>query len=70
MVQRNLAAKAKPDVTITKDASGEWVIATTTSFHNSSFKFKLGEPFMNDTLEGRKAMVNIYKFNHLSLEID
>lgn len=57
-MQRNLAAKAKPDVIINKEPSGEWVITTTTSFHNSSFKFKLGEPFMHDTLEGRKAMVS------------
>jgi fatty acid-binding protein 3 len=54
MVMRKLAATAKPVTEITQN-NDEWNIKTTTTFKTTEIKFKLGEPFDEETADGRKC---------------
>lgn len=53
---RKLAGTAKPTTEISKDGD-EYHIKTTTTFKTTEIKFKLNEPFDEETADGRKCKV-------------
>lgn len=54
MVTRKLAGSAKPSLRFQKKGD-EWTFTTTTSLKSQVIKFKVGEPFAEETLDGRKV---------------
>jgi len=58
MVMRKLASTAKPVTEISQGDDG-WNIKTSTTFKTTEIKFKLGEPFEEDTADGRKCTSTI-----------
>lgn len=57
MALRKMGGLAKPDVIISQD--GDTItVKTESTFKTSQFSFKLGEPFEEETLDGRKTQVN------------
>jgi len=58
MVMRKLASTAKPVTEISQGDDG-WNIKTSTTFKTTEIKFKLGEPFEEDTADGRKCQSTI-----------
>jgi len=53
-VLRKMAATATPTTEIT-NSGDDWNIKTTTTFKTTEIKFKLGEPFAEETADGRKC---------------
>jgi hypothetical protein len=58
MVMRKLAASATPETEITQ-ADGTYKIKTSTTFKTTEINFKLGEPFDEETADGRKCKSTI-----------
>jgi len=57
-VLRKMAATAKPTTEIS-NSGDDWNIKTTTTFKTTEIKFKLGEPFPEETADGRKCQSTI-----------
>jgi len=55
MVRRKLAGSVVPVNVIEIDDNDTYTIRTLTNVRNSEITFRLGEPFVEDTLDGRKA---------------
>ncbi|CAG7833766.1 unnamed protein product, partial [Allacma fusca] len=58
MVMRKLAASATPETEISQ-ADGSYKIKTSTTFKTTEINFKLGEPFDEETADGRKCKSTI-----------
>jgi hypothetical protein len=56
MVMRKLGGQIKPTQVITVDGD-KWNIKTLSTFKNSEVDFKIGEPFDETTIDGRKVKV-------------
>ena len=56
MAMRKMGSIAKPDVIITRDGD-KMNIKTESTFKTSECCFKIGEPFDEDTIDGRKTKV-------------
>lgn len=54
MVLRKLGNSINPTVELSKDGD-EYTLATTSTFKNTIIKFKLGEEFDEETVDGRKV---------------
>ncbi|XP_020643225.1 fatty acid-binding protein 5-like [Pogona vitticeps] len=54
MAMRKMGSMAKPDVIITRDGD-KMNIKTESTFKTSECCFKIGEPFDEDTIDGRKT---------------
>ncbi|KAJ7338952.1 hypothetical protein JRQ81_012854 [Phrynocephalus forsythii] len=54
MAMRKMGSMAKPDVIFSRDGD-VCTLKTESTFKTSEFKFKVGEPFDEDTLDGRKT---------------
>jgi len=57
-MMRKLASTAKPTTEISQSGD-EWNIKTSTTFKTTEIKFKLGEPFDEETADGRKCKSTI-----------
>jgi ketosteroid isomerase-like protein len=58
LVMRKMAATATPTTEITQNGD-DWNIKTSTTFKTTEIKFKLGEPFDEETADGRKCKSTI-----------
>lgn len=54
MVTRKMGATVSPVVELT-EKDGVYTLKTTSTFKNTEIKFKLGEEFDEDTVDGRKV---------------
>ncbi|XP_015510478.1 fatty acid binding protein isoform X1 [Neodiprion pinetum] len=54
LVTRKMGNSISPTVELTEN-NGEFVLKTTSTFKNSEIKFKLGEEFDEETLDGRQV---------------
>jgi len=58
MVMRKLAASASPETEISQ-TDGNYKIKTSTTFKTTEINFKMGEPFDEETADGRKCKSTI-----------
>lgn len=59
LLTRKAGNLATPVVELTKSDDGKYVLSSNSSFKNSSFSFKIGEEFDEETLDGRKVKSTI-----------
>lgn len=52
---RKIGARVTPTIELKKNADDTYTLATTSTFKNTEIKFKLGEPFDEETLDGRNV---------------
>nr|WPK49584.1 FABP1 [Echiniscus sp.]WPK49599.1 FABP2 [Echiniscus sp.] len=55
MVTRKLGASATPTVTITKEGDGKYRMKTETAVKTTDINFCIGQPFDEETLDGRQV---------------
>nr|WPK49588.1 FABP1 [Cornechiniscus lobatus] len=55
LVTRKLGAAATPVVTVTKEGEGKYRIKTETSMKTTDIGFTVGQPFDEETLDGRQV---------------
>lgn len=58
MVMRKMGNSVTPTVSFSEEG-GEYTMKTTSTFKTTEVKFKLDQPFTEQTMDGREAQVNL-----------
>lgn len=59
LIGRKMAASASVTVSLTKEADGTHIFKTESAVKSTNLKFKLGEEFVEETMDGRKVNTTI-----------